>query len=85
MRETIEETTVGDLGGTAVPMASMVFDGEYALADGTLTRGVCGVLVVGDGVWAGEGSAIEIDGRTWTVVEARKERGKMGWMTLESA
>ena len=84
MRETIEETAVGDLDGTPVPMASMVHDGEYALADGTRTRGVCGVLVVGEGVWAGEGSAVVVSGRTWTVVEARKDRGQMGWMTLES-
>ena len=85
MRETIEETTVGDLDGTPVPMASMVLRGDYVLPDGATGTGPCGVLVVDGGVWAGLGTQVTVNGRTWTVVEVHKEKGRAGWMTLESA
>lgn len=85
MRETLTETAVGDLDGVSVPMASMVIEGDYLLPDGSTGRGPCGVLVVGDGVWAGLGSELQIGDRTWTVVEVHKTRDANGWMTLESA
>lgn len=85
--ETIEETTVGHLGDCRVAMASMVFDDEYTLPNGSSARGLICVLVAiepeGEKVWVGKGSIATIHGANWEVVNITKEPGENGSITLK--
>lgn len=85
--ESIEETTVGFLGECRVAMASMVFDGEYTLPDGSPAQGLICVLVPvepeGESIWVGMGSIVTIHGTKWEVVNISKARGKNGSITLK--
>ncbi len=85
--ETIEETTVGFLGDYRVAMASMIFDGEYTLPDGSSARGLICVLVTvepeGERIWVGMGSIATIHGNKWEVVDISKERGENGSVSLK--
>lgn len=84
--EIIEETTVGFLGECRVAMASMVFDGEYTLPDGSLAQGLICVLVPvepeGENIWVGKGSIATIHGTKWEVVNISKERDENGSIIL---
>ncbi|MCB9778680.1 MAG: hypothetical protein H6742_08975 [Alphaproteobacteria bacterium] len=82
--ETIDETTVGDLDGTRVPMGNMT-TGTYTLPDGTEQRGtICSLAVTeGPGVFVGLGSEVDVDGATWRVVAIEKPAGGLGSVTLQ--
>ena len=86
METTIRETTVGFLGGQVVPMASMVFEGDYALPDGSNAKGLACILVFGDdgGTWVGLGSVVTIGGQRFECVAIEKERGKLGSVTMKA-
>ncbi len=66
--ETIDETTVGDLGGVRVPMGN-VTHGTYTLPDGTTATGpICSLALPGQtGVFVGKGSVVAVDGTRWQV------------------
>ncbi len=83
MRETIDETTVGDLAGVRVGMGNMTH-GSYDTPDGA-RQGIIGALAVPGrvGQFVGLDSEIEVDGRLWRVVDIEKEKGKPGSVTLE--
>lgn len=69
MIEEIDETTVGDLDGTRVPMGN-VTNGAYKLADGTEETGpICSLVLPTGQVWVGAGSEVTVDGARWLVVE----------------
>ena len=82
--ETIEETTVGWLGDTRVPMGN-VMNGTYTLADGTEVRGpMCALALPGDtSEWVGKGSVVEVEGVRWRVVEVVAPPQGLGSVTLE--
>lgn len=81
--ETIEETTVGDLGGVSVPMGNMTTD-AYVLPDGTTREGTVCVLVLEAGpVWVGLGSVVEVGGARWEVVAIDKPKGELGSVSLQ--
>jgi hypothetical protein len=85
VRETIDETTVGDLGGHRVPMGNMT-QGSYLLADGSTAQGLkCSLVIAPDapGVFVGKGSVVEVGGVRWEVVEIEKSPGELGSVTLE--
>lgn len=80
--ETIDESTVGDLEGTRVPMANMS-QRAYVRADGTTAEGWTCTLVLASGpVVAGVGSAIDVAGGRWEVTAVAKEPGQPGSVTL---
>ncbi|GEM_PF-3010933 len=85
--EIIEETTVVELKGCRVAMASMVFDGDYALPHGKTGRGLSCVLVLldpgGDDVWVGRGSVVNIHGLEWKVVDINKTGNENGSVALQ--
>lgn len=69
--EEIEETTVGDLDGHRIPMAS-VTHGPYTLPDGTERTGDICVLVLPNtngGVFVGAGSVVTVGDSKWEVVK----------------
>ncbi|MFT7518284.1 MAG: hypothetical protein ACI9MC_000415 [Kiritimatiellia bacterium] len=81
--ETIEETTVGDLEGVAVPMGSMLLSDTYALPDGSTKTGVtCNLALPSGSVWAGLGSVVQAGDSQWEIVAIEKERGNPGSVTL---
>jgi hypothetical protein len=82
--ETIEETTVGWLGDTRVPMGN-VMNGTYTLADGTEVRGpMCALALPGDtSEWVGKGSVVEVEGVRWRVTEVVAPPQGLGSVTLE--
>lgn len=82
--ETIDETTVGDLAGTPVPMGNMT-TGTYTLPDGSTATGpICSLaLPGGPGVFVGVGSEVEVGGHLWRVVAVEKTRGELGRVTLQ--
>lgn len=82
--ETIEETTVGDLAGTACPMANMGVD-TYALPDGATRTGLTATLYPGEEGFhrVGVGSVVEIGGRRWECIDVSKPPGqRLGTVTL---
>ena len=81
--ETIEETTVGDLGGVRVPMGNMT-TGTYTLPDGSEGRGTICSLALPDriGVFVGLGSVVDVQGTRWEVVGIDKPPGQLGSVTL---
>lgn len=83
--ESIEETTVGLLGGLRVPMGN-VTRGSYLLPNGSEGQGwICAlVLPVGGAVFVGAGSEVEVGGQRWTVLRVEKEPGKLGEVFLRS-
>lgn len=85
VRESIDETTVGDLDGTRVAVGTMLLSGSYTLADGSERQGVTAVLALPDdsSIWVGLGSVVEVEGTTWEVVEIEKTAGELGSVTLE--
>ena len=84
MIETIDETTVGDLDGTRVPMGN-VTKGAYTLPDGTQKRGVICSLVVtdGPGVFVGAGSIVTVNGTQWKVLNVEQPPNDLGSVTLQ--
>lgn len=84
--ESIEETTVGELGGRRVGMAN-VFEDTYTLPDGTTKTGLTCLLSVFDiaKYRVGEGSEITVDGVVWRVVKITKVSGENGEVTLAPA
>ncbi len=83
MIETIEETTVGDLGGVSVPMGNMFVD-SYTLPDGTTTKGlVCALALESGAVFVGKGSVVTVGTTTWEVVAIEKASGKPGSVSLK--
>ncbi|MFT4625857.1 MAG: hypothetical protein ACI8PZ_004528 [Myxococcota bacterium] len=83
VRETIDETTVGDLDGTPTPMGSMV-QGNYPLPDGSTGTGWTATLALQAGpTVVGLGSEVSIDGATWRVVAIDKAPPEPGSVTLE--
>ena len=84
MRETIEETTVGSLGGADVPMANATPNYTFALPDGSVGRGpACMLILPGGAVWVGAGSEVEVEGRRWRVICVRCPDDDTGSVTLE--
>lgn len=81
--ETIDETTVGDLGGVRVPMGNMT-TGTYTLPDGSEGRGtICSLALPGQvGVFVGLGSVVDVQGTRWEVVGIEKPPGQLGSVTL---
>ncbi len=86
MIETIEETTVGDLGGVRVPMGNMT-RGRYALPDGGEGEGWICALALGEGpgLFVGAGSVVEVGGARWEVLRVDKTPGQLGSVTLRRA
>lgn len=83
MRETIEETTVGEIDGVRVGMGNMT-RGTYDAPDGPREGVICALALPGQvGVFVGLDSVIEIGGRPWTVVAISKPAGERGEVTLE--
>lgn len=81
--ETIEETTVGDLGGVSVPMGNMFVD-TYTLPDGTTTKGlVCALALESGAVFVGKGSVVTVGATAWEVVAIEKPAGKLGSVSLK--
>jgi len=83
--ESIEETTVGLLGGQRVPMGN-VTRGSYDLPGGESAQGwICALaLPNGGAVFVGAGSEVEIAGQSWTVLRVEKEPGKLGQVFLKT-
>lgn len=82
--ESIEETTVGLLGGQRVPMGN-VTHGSYSLPGGAEARGwICALALPSGAVFVGAGSEVEIAGQTWTVLRVEKEPGKLGQVFLKT-
>ncbi|MCK6505297.1 hypothetical protein L6R53_18170 [Myxococcota bacterium] len=81
--ETIDETTVGDLGGVRVPMGNMT-TGTYTLPDGSEGRGtICSLALPGQvGVFVGLGSVVDVQGTRWEVIGIEKPPGQLGSVTL---
>ncbi len=81
--ETIDETTVGDLGGFSVPMGNMTHM-DYTLADGTTRHGLVCSLVIGGrtGVFVGQDSVVDVEGTRWRVTSIEKTPGQLGSVTL---
>lgn len=80
--ETIEETTVGDLDGTRVPMGNLAKT-TYTRADGTSAEGwTCTLALASGPVVVGVGSAVTIDGKRWEVTAVEKPAGELGSVTL---
>ncbi len=81
--ETIEETTVGDLGGVRVPMGNMT-QGAYTLPDGSQRHGwICALaLPPGPGTFVGAGSVVTVEGTPWEVLEVNKTPGVLGSVRL---
>ena len=84
MTETIEETTVGWLGDTRVPMGN-VMTGTYTRADGAEVRGpMCALALPGDtSEWVGAGSEVVVEGVRWRVTEVVNPPQGLGSVTLE--
>ncbi len=84
MIETIDETTVGDLDGTRVPMGN-VTNGSYTLPDGTPKTGpICSLALDGAvGQFVGAGSIIIVDGTRWEVTEVVNPAEGLGSVTLK--
>lgn len=82
--ETIDETTVGDLDGTRVPMGNMT-RGQYTLPDGSKKDGVICSLALPDqiGVFVGLGSIVDVEGAWWEVVAINKPHGELGSVSLK--
>jgi hypothetical protein len=82
--ESIEETTVGDLDGTRVPMGN-VTNGSYTLPDGTEKRGpICSLALPGQiGEFVGAGSVVTVDGTRWEVTEVVNPAEGLGSVTLK--
>jgi hypothetical protein len=82
-RETIEETTVGQLLGVRVPMGNMT-RGSYQRADGAVVEGpICALALEGGAIFVGTGSEVAVGGGRWRVVSVDKEAGQLGSVTLE--
>ncbi len=89
-RVRIEETTVGSVGGWRVTAGNLLVD-TYRDAAGHERRGPTIELGLYDGQdrahgepTVGVGSAVEIDGTTWTVVAVQPAPGgENGWVELE--
>lgn len=81
--ESIEETTVGELSGLRVGMAS-VTTGEYALADGSRKTGrMCALAINGAvGVFVGVGSVVTVNGARWEIIGLEKTPGELGEVRL---
>ena len=82
--ETIDETTVGDLGGVRVPMGNMT-TGSYTLPDGREAHGTICSLALPDqiGVFVGLGSVVDVQGTRWEVIGIEKPPGQLGSVTLK--
>ncbi len=82
--EEIDETTVGDLNGTRVPMGNMTH-GPYTLPDGTEKTGlICSIVIgPGPGVFVGLGSEVTVDGTRWRVVGIEKDGDELGSVSLK--
>jgi hypothetical protein len=82
--EEIDETTVGDLDGTRVPMGNMT-TGTYTMPDGSEKRGLMCSLVIGPGpgVFVGMGSEVTVDGTRWRVVGIEKDGDELGSVRLQ--
>jgi hypothetical protein len=81
--ETIDETTVGDLDGTRVPMGN-VTTGSYVLPDGTRKTGpICSLALPGDtSEFVGVGSVVTVAGTVWQVTEVVNPPEGLGSVTL---
>lgn len=80
--ETIEETTVGDLDGTRVPMGNMS-QRSYTRGDGTTAEGwTCTLALESGPLVVGVGSVVEVGGRKWEVTAVEKTAGENGSVTL---
>ena len=82
--ETIEETTVGDLDGTRVPMGNCMTS-TYVLPSGEERRGpVCSLALPNDAhQWVGAGSVVDVDGTRWQVLEVVNPSEGLGSVTLK--
>ena len=83
MIESIDETTMGELGDARVGMASMTTM-AYTLPDGTEQTGLVCALVLPDqeGIFVGMGSHFVADDHTWEVIGIEKSPGELGSVTL---
>ncbi len=80
--ETIEETTVGDLGGNRVPMGNMS-QRQYTRGDGTTSEGwTCTLALESGATVVGVGSVVEVGGHKWEVTTIEKTTGSNGSVTL---
>ncbi len=80
----IEETTVGDLDGVAVPFGN-AWDSDYVVEGGTTAQGYSGVLFLPAGpLRVGRGSELTVAGQPWRVIEVVR-RGGHGVVRLQRA
>jgi hypothetical protein len=81
--ESIDETTVGELGGVRVGMGN-VTTGDYLLPDGSKRSGrICSLAIDGAiGVFVGVGSVITVQSARWEVISLEKTPGSLGEVRL---
>lgn len=78
----LEETTVGRIGRTRVPLGGMLIEGTYEV-DGVEKKGPTGQLVLPDGAQrVGLGSKVTIEGETYEVTAIHKVKGENGTLSL---
>ena len=83
--ETIQETTVGDLGGVSVGVANL-WERDYVDAAGAPRHGMTARVAWTDASsdhWevVGAGSALRLGAHRWTVVRVDKSEGSLGSVT----
>jgi hypothetical protein len=82
----LREATVGRLGEARVGCGNF-WQRRYALADGSHAEGLSARLAFVNGtrvLIVGTGSAFELDGRIWRVIEVAKDGAKPGQIRIDS-
>ena len=84
--ERITESAVGNLFGCLVAATTGRVD-NYQLPDGSMVSGptmlLC-VLANDQDTRVGTGSQLQVEGRTWTVIDVRLSAHGQGWVDLET-
>ncbi len=81
--EEIDETTVGDLNGTRVPMGNMTSVPTRCAMAPRKTGLICSIVIgQGPGVFVGLGE-VTVDGTRWRVVGIEKDGDELGGVSLQ--